>query len=107
MSSACSEVVWLRHLLNELGFPQRVATPIHVDNTSAIQIDVNLVFHERTKHTEVDCHYTCEAYDNNTITLPHVTSDLQVAHIFTKALPRVKHDFLVRKLMLVDSPTLI
>ena len=56
MSTACSEIVWLRGLLEKLGFPQTTSTPLHVDNTSAIHIAINPIFHERTKHIEVDCH---------------------------------------------------
>ena len=57
MSTACSEIVWLRGLLAEIGFPQSNPTPLHADNTSAIQIATNPIYHERTKHIEVDCHY--------------------------------------------------
>ncbi|XP_068636083.1 uncharacterized protein [Aristolochia californica] len=39
-----------------LQFHQTSPTPLHADNTSAIQIVVNSVFHERTKNSEVDCH---------------------------------------------------
>ncbi|WJZ84043.1 hypothetical protein VitviT2T_003671 [Vitis vinifera] len=56
MSTTCSEIVCLRGLLEELGFPQTTSTPFHADNTSAIQIATNPLFHERTKHIEVDCH---------------------------------------------------
>ncbi|XP_038711765.1 uncharacterized mitochondrial protein AtMg00810-like [Tripterygium wilfordii] len=72
MSAACSEVVWLRGLLAKLGFPQSDPTPLHADNTSAIQIATNPVYHERTKHIEVDCHYIREAVDTRVISLPHV-----------------------------------
>ncbi|RVW59204.1 Retrovirus-related Pol polyprotein from transposon RE1 [Vitis vinifera] len=44
MSTACSEIVWLRGLLEELGFPQTTSTPLHADNTSAIQIATNPFF---------------------------------------------------------------
>ena len=54
MSITCSEIVWLCGLLEELRFPQTTSTPLHADNTSAIQIATNPVFHERTKHIEVD-----------------------------------------------------
>ena len=107
MSSACSEIVWLRGLLGELGFPQKGSTPLHADNTSAIQIAANPVFHERTKHIEVDCHSIRESYDAQVISLPHIPTDLQIADVFTKALSKNRHHFLVDKLMLVDQPASI
>ncbi|RVW98582.1 hypothetical protein CK203_032124 [Vitis vinifera] len=38
MSLACSEIIWLRGLLAELDFSETDPTPLHADNTSAIQI---------------------------------------------------------------------
>jgi len=107
MSTACSEIVWLRGLLAEIGFPQSNPTPLHADNTSAIQIATNPVYHERTKHIEVDCHYIREVVDKRVITLPHVSSDLQIADVFTKSMARQRHQFLVGKLMLFDPPASI
>ena len=104
MSLACSEIIWLRGLLTELGFPQNSATPLYADNTSAIQIAANPVFHERTKHIEVDCHSIREAFDTRIVSLPHISSQLQLADIFTKAVPRPRHQFLINKLMLLDHP---
>lgn len=34
MSSACSEILGLRGLLSEIGFPQTTSTPLHTDNTT-------------------------------------------------------------------------
>ena len=107
MSAACSEIVWLRGLLSELGFPPTNPTPLHGDNTSAIQTAANPVYHERTKHIEVDCHYIREALTQGVITLPHLTIDLQIADVFTKALTRERHKFLSSKLMLIDLPASI
>ena len=107
MSAACSEIIWLRGLLSELGFSQSQPTPLHADNTSAIQIAANPVYHERTKHIEVDCHSIRDAYDRRIITLPHVSTSVQTADIFTKSLTRQRHNFLISKLMLVDSPASI
>ncbi|KAL6335934.1 hypothetical protein AAG906_003559 [Vitis piasezkii] len=94
MSTACSEIVWLHGLLEELG---------------AIQIATNPVFHERTKHIEVDCHSIRDTLESRVISLPHMSSDLQVANIFTKALTRQRHQFLVGKLLLIifDSQKLL
>jgi hypothetical protein len=44
MSFACSEIIWLQGLLGELGFPQVEPTPLHADNTSAIQIVLTQYF---------------------------------------------------------------
>ncbi|XP_050222620.1 uncharacterized mitochondrial protein AtMg00810-like [Mercurialis annua] len=107
MSAACSKIVWLRGLLSELGFTQVAPTPLHAYNTSAIQITANPVYHERTKHIEVDCHYIRGAFNRNVITLPHISTDLQVADIFTKATPHQRHKFLTGKLMLFDLPASI
>ena len=103
MSAASLEIVWLRGLLYELGFPQTSPTPLYADNTSAIRITSDPVFIECTKHIEVDCHYIRDEFKNDTISLPHISSELQVADIITKSLPRPRHQFLVGKLMLVDS----
>ena len=105
--TACSEIVWLRGLLSKLGFPPTNPTPLHGDNTSAIQIAANPVYHEWTKHIEVDCHYIREAFTQGVITLPHLTTDLQIADVFTKALTRQRHKFLSSKLMLIDLPASI
>ena len=87
MSGACSEIVWLQGLLSELGFPQSLPTPLHANNTSAIRITTNPVFHGSTKHIEVDCHFIYDEYLRDTIGLPHISATLQVADIFTKGLP--------------------
>jgi len=107
MSAACSEIIWLRGLLTELGFSPEQPTLLHADNTSAIQIAANPVYHERTKHIEVDCHSIREAYDRRIINLPHVSTSIQIADIFTKSLTRQWHNFLLGKLMLVDLPASI
>ena len=103
MSSACLEILWLRGLLSELGFGQPSSTSLHADNSGAIKITENPVFHERTKHIEVDCHFIRDELKRDVISLPRVPIDLQFADIFTKGLPRPPHQFLVSKLLVYDS----
>ena len=94
MFVACSEIIWLCGILAELGFTQTQPTPLHVGNT---------IYHEHTKHVEVDCHSIHETYDCRVITLPHVSTSIQLVDIFTKLLTRQCHHFLVGKLILLDS----
>lgn len=49
MSTACSEIIWLRGLLAELGFSLSQPTALHAENTSAIQIASNPVYHKTHK----------------------------------------------------------
>jgi hypothetical protein len=57
LTDATSELLWLRWLLTDIGALQPTSTSIHCDNRSAIHISHNDVFHERTKHIEIDCHF--------------------------------------------------
>jgi len=71
------------------------------------KIVANLVYHEWTKHNEVDCHSIRKTYDRRVISLPHDSTSVQIADIFTKTLTRQRHNFLLGKLMLVDLPASI
>jgi hypothetical protein len=57
LADTTSELLWFRWLLHDMGVSQTSSSPIFCDNRSAIQIAHNDVFHERTKHIEIDCHF--------------------------------------------------
>ncbi|GKB45252.1 cysteine-rich receptor-like protein kinase 8, partial [Tanacetum coccineum] len=57
MDLTCCEVTWLVTLLKDLRLKDLGPVDLKCDNQVVIYIAVNLVFHTRTKHIEVDCHY--------------------------------------------------
>ena len=59
---------------------------IYCDNLSSIQLARNPVFHARTKHIEVHYHFIRERVIAGDIDLVYVSTEDQVADIFTKAL---------------------
>ena len=98
------ELLWLRWLLKDLGVSTSSATFLYFDNQSAIHIAHNDVFHERTKHIEIDCHFIHYHLVHNTLKLISVSSKDQLADIFTKSHPKGRLRTLVDNLKLVSHP---
>jgi hypothetical protein len=103
IADASSELIWLRWLLTDMGVPHSSATMLHCDNRSAIQISHNDVFHERTKHIEIDCHFVRHHVSYGTIRLVSVSSEQQTADVFTKTLLPSRFQDLLRKLKMAST----
>jgi hypothetical protein len=88
MAAATYELQWLRYLLNDLHVEHATASTLYCDNKAAIHIAANPVFHERTKHIELDCHVVREKLQSGLIQTVFVPSKDQIADVFTKPLGR-------------------
>uniref|UniRef100_A0A2N9EMG3 Integrase catalytic domain-containing protein n=1 Tax=Fagus sylvatica TaxID=28930 RepID=A0A2N9EMG3_FAGSY len=102
MAHSTCELTWLRTVLQEFGLLTQGPTPLYCDNQAAIHIASNPVFHERTKHIEVDCHFVRSKVESKDIITPFVPSGSQLADIFTKALPKNAIDSICSKLGVID-----
>jgi hypothetical protein len=55
MASTCSELKWLFSLHKDFKVPHPNAALLLSDNQSTLHIAANPIFHEKTKHIEIDC----------------------------------------------------
>ena len=105
MAQAAAEITWLTSLLQELGVTHLKPVTLHCDNQSALHIPRNPVFHERTKHIEVDCHFTRDNVMEGLIQLHYLPTNSQLDDVLTKILPSHQRWNILHKLGMLPNPT--
>jgi hypothetical protein len=98
MASTASELIWIKQVLVDLKIEHNEPMKMFCDNQAARHIASNPVFHERTKHIEVDCHFIREKVQSKEIETPFVRSSDQLADALTKALDKNKLQHILDKL---------
>ncbi|UYV66146.1 hypothetical protein LAZ67_4000486 [Cordylochernes scorpioides] len=91
LCEAGKEAVYLRTLLDEMGFGELLNEPtvLKTDNQGAQQLARNPVHHARTKHIDIKWHYIRSICSDGLIEVVHIPTQKNVADILTKGLPRV------------------
>ncbi|RVW80446.1 Retrovirus-related Pol polyprotein from transposon RE1 [Vitis vinifera] len=107
MALGLCEVLWLRLLLQDLGYLSRQPIRLFCDNKAACDIAHNPIQHDRTKHVEVDRFFIKEKLDDKIVELPKIRSKDQLADILTKAVSRQVFSKFLDKLGMYDiyAPT--
>ena len=99
LASTVAELYWIRMFLRDLGIFLSTPPLRWCDNISALAIASNPVFHSRTKHIEVDYHFVREKVLWKDLMVKFISSNDQLANIFTKDLPSSRFHSLTSKLM--------
>ncbi|GJS09947.1 integrase, catalytic region, zinc finger, CCHC-type containing protein [Tanacetum coccineum] len=102
MASATCEVIQLSNLLGDMGVKGLLPVVLYCDNSSALQIAVNPVFHEKSKHFEIDVHLVKEKVASGVIKTENIHTTQQIVDVLTKTLDIEQHKILCEKLGLLD-----
>lgn len=82
MASSVNEIVWLCLLLHEVSASQTRPTPLYYDNQVARHIANKPIYHERTKHFEMDCYFVREHIESHEVVTCSISTTEQVVDIY-------------------------
>lgn len=76
LADTCCELAWLHNLFKTFGFYKFTFVTLYCDSKSSLYIASNLVFHERTKHIDIECHVVREKLLQDFINPDHISISL-------------------------------
>nr|GEU55312.1 retrovirus-related Pol polyprotein from transposon TNT 1-94 [Tanacetum cinerariifolium] len=101
LSASCAQVMWMRTQLKDYGFNYKKIR-FYCASQSAIVISCDPVQHSRTKHIHTRYHFIKEQVENRIIELYFVITEYQLVDMFTKALPKDRFKYLVRRIVKME-----
>lgn len=102
LCAAVCEGLWLKRLIEELGYEIAAAVPYYEDNQSTIRIVREPKARSRLKHIDVKHQFVCDLVQQGQIELRYVSTEQQEADIMTKGLPAGQFRRLREKLNLTS-----
>ena len=83
---AGKEILWMRNILSELGYPVQGPSMLRIDNQSAISVSKNPEHFGRMKHLDLRFYWLRDVVDDGGIDVLHIPGTQQPADGLTKAL---------------------
>ena len=84
LGQCCAQLLWKRQTLLDFGY-NLSKVPLLCDNESAIRMADNSVEHSHTKHIDIRHHFLREHQQKGDIEVYHISTENQLANIFTKS----------------------
>ena len=93
-SEALKEALWLRGLVSKLlQVKEPKITVVHYDSQSAMSLNKNQVYHNKTKHVNVKYHFIQDMINSKAIAIKKISTSENVANMLTKVLPYEKFNY--------------
>lgn len=99
--SCCTQLLWMKQMMCDYGLKQGMLT-VFCDNMSAISISKNPVQHSRTKHIDIRHHFIRDLVEDKILALEFISTEHQLADLFTKPLDQIRFEHLRRSIGICD-----
>ncbi|WVZ70160.1 LOW QUALITY PROTEIN: hypothetical protein U9M48_018848 [Paspalum notatum var. saurae] len=100
--ACCAQLLWMRQTLRDFDC-EFSKIPLLCDNESVVKLANNPVQHARTKRIDIGHHFLRDHEAKGDIAIHHVSSENQLADIFTKPLDESRFCDLRSELNILDS----
>jgi len=90
------------YLLADFQVSYLQAVLLYTDSKLASKIASNPVYHERTKHIQLDCHLIREKLQEGLIKVIHIPSKFKLADVLTKPLGCLNFHHLLNKMEMIN-----
>ena len=106
VGTCCAQLLWMKQTLNDYRC-RFTKIPLLCDNKSVIKLVNNPVGHSRTKHIDIHHHFLRVHETKEDIAIHHVSTEKQLADIFTKPLDELRYCALRSELNILDSHNMV
>jgi hypothetical protein len=103
---AC-EAIWMRKISVGLFGSHLDPTVIHCDNQSCIKLLINIVFHDRSKHIDIQYHHIRDCVQRKIMLLQYIPTKDRDADIMMKVPTRSKFEYHRDRIGVNDNPFLV
>jgi hypothetical protein len=85
------QIIWLRSLFNELGYPQNLPSILYCDNQGTVACTHDPHSHSRMKHIDIRAHFIRSCVNRKIIDVHYIPGIHNPADLLTKPLEKVIH----------------
>ena len=103
LSEICTEILFVRMIMEFLGQPVEYPIKVYCDNVGAIYLAYNEKISRRTKHVDTRTHFVRRYVEEGTIKIVFVRSEENDSDIFTKNTSESTYNKHTEKFMIQNS----
>ena len=91
LKEAIKEQIYLKSLFDQISIlKDQFENKLYTDSQSVIELAKNPIYHNRTKHIDIQYYFVRQAYINGLTNLVYIPTENQLADVLTKVIDNNK-----------------